>query len=182
MLKSNCQQISQRGGKKMRIVKFNNLSFTYYHLFVNLSKQIPFGGGIFMKKVFIPNDNTKEEIGKLPPEVLVAYHIVEPARKFGIACDCGNGLGEDGTGLVPFWHNGVLKYKCYKCGKVFDNFDLIAHHFNLDVKRDFPKVLAEGATLLGGMADIPTSSVHVSVKKKAEEIPQDFSAFIEEAL
>jgi len=131
MLKSNCQQISQRGGKKMRIVKFNNLSFTYYHLFVNLSKQIPFGGGIFMKKVFIPNDNTKEEIGKLPPEVLVAYHIVEPARKFGIACDCGNGLGEDGTGLVPFWHNGVLKYKCYKCGKVFDNFDLIAHHFNL---------------------------------------------------
>ena len=133
-----------------------------------------------MNKVFIPNANTKEEIGKMPPEVLVAYHIVEPAKKSGIVCECGNGLGEDGTGLVPFWHNGVLKYKCHKCGKVFDNFDLIAQHFNLDVKRDFPKVLAEGATLLGGMADIPASSVQVPVKKKSEEIPQDFSAFIEE--
>lgn len=133
-----------------------------------------------MKDNFV-NNNTKEKIGKMPPEVLVAYHIVEPAKKSGIVCECGNGLGEDGTGLVPFWHNGVLKYKCHKCGKVFDNFDLIANHFHLDVKRDFPKVLAEGATLLGGMADISISSVQVPVKKKAEEIPQDFSAFIEEA-
>ena len=63
---------------------------------------------------------------------------------------------------------------------LMDNFDLIAQHFNLDVKRDFPKVLAEGATLLGGTAHLPVAPARVPVKKKSEEIPQDFSAFIEE--
>lgn len=134
-----------------------------------------------MNKIYFRNDNIKGDIGKLPPEVLIANHIVEPAKKSGIVCKCGNGLGKDGTGLLPFWYNDELKYKCHVCGETFDNFDLIAHHFHLDVKKDFPKVLAEGATLLGGAAHLSLNPVQVSVKKKAEEIPQDFSAFIEEA-
>jgi len=33
----------------MKLVKINRL-VAFYHLFVNLSKQIPFGGGIFYEK------------------------------------------------------------------------------------------------------------------------------------
>ena len=134
-----------------------------------------------MNKFFIHNDNVKADIKNTPPDTLIAYNIIETARKSGIICpNCGNGSGEDGTGIIPSEYNGAPSYYCHKCGKHFDNFDLIAHHFNLDVKRDFPKVLAEGATLLGGTAHLPVAPVRVPVQKKAEEIPQDFSAFIEE--
>jgi len=134
-----------------------------------------------MKKIYDENEQAKTDIKKVPVETLIAHHLVTPAKKSGVTCKCGNGSGKDGTGLHSFWCDDAWLHKCYVCGETFDNLDLIAQHLNLDIKRDFPKVLAEGATLLGGMADIPTSSVHVSVKKKAEEIPQDFSAFIEEA-
>ena len=138
-----------------------------------------------MKKFFENTEQTKMEVKKILPETLTSYNIVESAKKSGIVCpNCGNGTGEDGTGLIPFWYNGALIYKCHVCGKTFDNFDLIAEHFHLDIKKDFPKVLAEGATLLGGAANLPVASVPIPVKKKTEEIPQDipqdFSVFIED--
>ena len=134
-----------------------------------------------MKKIYENNEQVKMDIKKLPPEVLIAYHIVEPAKKSGIACGCGNGLGKDGTGLVPTLYNDAFQYYCAVCGKHFDNLDLIAAHYHLDIKKDFPKVLAEGATLLGGAANLPVAPVRVPIQKKTKEIPQDFSAFIEEA-
>lgn len=134
-----------------------------------------------MNTIYYHNENIKADIKNTLPDTLIAYNIIEPARKSGIICpNCGNGSGEDGTGIIPSEYNGAPSYYCHKCGKHFDNFDLIAHHFNLDVKRDFPKVLAEGATLLGGTAHLPIAPTRVPVKKKAEEIPQDFSAFLEE--
>ncbi|MBR6013627.1 MAG: toprim domain-containing protein [Selenomonadaceae bacterium] len=135
-----------------------------------------------MNKVFYHNEKVKADIKNTLPDTLIAYNIIETARKSGIVCpNCGNGSGEDGTGIIPSEYNGAPSYYCHKCGKHFDNFDLIAHHFNLDVKKDFPKVLAEGATLLGGVANIPVGSARVPVKKQTEKIQEDFSAFIEDA-
>lgn len=131
-------------------------------------------------KIYEENGQAKTDIKKIPVEDLIAHHLVTPAKKSGAACECGNGTGKDGTGLHSFWCDDAWLHKCYVCGKTFDNLDLIAQHLNLDIKRDFPKVLAEGATLLGGTAHLPIAPTRVPVKKKTEEIPQDFSAFIEE--
>jgi len=106
-----------------------------------------------MKKIYDENEQAKTDIKKVPVETLIAHHLVTPAKKSGVTCKCGNGSGKDGTGLHSFWCDDAWLHKCYVCGETFDNLDLIAQHLNLDIKRDFPKVLAEGATLLGGMAD-----------------------------
>ena len=139
-----------------------------------------------MKKFFEQNDQLKEDIKRISPNDLLFYNIVESARKSGIVCpECRNGLGKNGTGIIPTEYNGYPSYYCHKCGTHFDNLDLIAKHFRLDVKSDFPQVLAEGATLLGGSAHLSTNParnpVRVIVKKESDDVPQDFSTFIEEA-
>lgn len=139
-----------------------------------------------MKKFFEQNEQLKEDIKRILPETLISYNIIDTARKSGIVCPkCGNGTGKDGTGIKPSDYKGYPSYYCYKCGTHFDNLDLIAKHFRLDVKSDFPKVLAEGATLLGGSAHFSSRPVRnpicVADKKESEDAPQDFSSFIEEA-
>ena len=53
--------------------------------------------------------------------------------------------------------------------------------FKLDLNQDFPKVVAEGATLLGGTAHLSVNPVHIPVQTNSQEISQDFSDFIREA-
>ena len=130
-----------------------------------------------MKKIMTNFNGIKGAL----PETLAAYNIVAVANKTGYVCpNCGNGSGDDGTGIIPTMYNGTPSYYCHRCGAHFDNLDLIALHHNLDVKKDFPKVLAEGATLLGGAA--ANSIVKPApLKSKTDSAPADYSEFLAQA-
>ena len=55
-----------------------------------------------MKKIFEQNEQLKADVKRILPETLAGYNIVGSAKKSGIVCpNCGNGLGEDGTGIIP---------------------------------------------------------------------------------
>ena len=113
------------------------------------------------------NLNLKEEIKRVNPDTLVNRGYAQSADVSGIVCPhCGNGSGEDGTG-IEFKQdaNGFYRAHCFKCGENFDNLRLIADHFGYNLRQDFPKVLAEGATLLGASASFDFKHHHKSSAK-----------------
>ena len=54
---------------------------------------------------------------------------------------CGNGAGDSLTGLKPLGFADYTKFHCFKCGHNFDNLDLFAAFFNLDISKDFREIL-----------------------------------------
>ena len=106
----------------------------------------------------------KKNIKRLHPDTLINRGYAQAAEKFGIVCPhCGNGSGDDGTG-IEFKQdaNGFYRAHCFKCGENFDNLRVIADHFGYNLRQDFPKVLAEGATLLGASAGFDFKHHHKS--------------------
>jgi len=70
-------------------------------------------------------------IKEFSPRELLNAGIIETARKTGFVCPkCGNGTGENGTGinLIP----NTNRFKCHRCGGNFSPFDLIAERFGYD--------------------------------------------------
>ncbi|MBR4384129.1 MAG: toprim domain-containing protein [Selenomonadaceae bacterium] len=107
----------------------------------------------------------KEAVRMVDPEN-VAQKIGLTKTKFGWVCpECGNGDGNDKTGIDPKYlsQNGDhVEWHCYKCGCSWDNIALVAK-FKLNYKVDdkgnfydaneFPKALDEVAKLLGVSID-----------------------------
>ena len=136
----------------------------------------------------------KDNINRIAPAVLAARGIIDVAAHSGYICpNCGNGSGQDGTGIIPKEYKGKTVYHCFRCGATFDNLALIAAHGNLDLRRDFPKILAEGATLAGAAAEnfsayeLRKNAGHSAQKKCGNpEIPHepeeksDYSNFLAE--
>lgn len=139
------------------------------------------------------NAQIKDDIKKVNPDVLVNRGIAQESPDGKIICPfCGNGNHDNGTGVsVKQDAYGNWRGHCFACGKTFDNLSLIAEHFHYDIKSDFPKILAEGATLLGASADFGDfkfnhkSSAKNFVKrqqdKKSDETPTDYSKFLQVA-
>ena len=125
----------------------------------------------------------KSDIKKLSANTLINHGVIQAAPDGGIICpNCGNGAGEDGTGIKPYEKDGMTKYHCFKCGANFDNLSLIGTHLNLDMRRDFPKVLEYGATLLGTAATLPVTFpkknfVEIS-NTKENFVAEDYSEFL----
>lgn len=110
------------------------------------------------------------------PEELATRGIIEPARKSGYVCPyCGNGTGDDGTGIDMKEFADGYGGTCFKCQTGFDNVDLVAKKFNLDRKNDFKKILnawAEASTL----PSLPEKS-----KPKAEKKIRRYEFLIRQA-
>lgn len=92
---------------------------------------------------------TKEEIKLIEPQTWENLGLLERAKKSGYICpNCGNGSGEDGTG-VDFDNNrgdGFGGY-CHKCNTNFDIFNIIQRKFSLE---NFKEQIAKIEEILTG--------------------------------
>lgn len=89
----------------------------------------------------------KDKIKNICPETLEAHGVIQRAKdgKTHICPNCGNGTGKTGDGIVFQDKGGVWLAKCFKCGKGFDNFDLLAFHYGLDIRADFIEICKRAA-------------------------------------
>lgn len=69
-----------------------------------------------------------EEINGWSAEKLLGMISLPAARKTGYVCpDCSNGTGDTGDGIKSRTNeHGQIRWKCFKCGRDFSNFDLAA--------------------------------------------------------
>ena len=90
--------------------------------------------------------NYKEKIKNVSYSVLATKGILQSARKIGYVCpDCGNGSGEDGTGITEHIEaNCVRTSTCFKCHKSFDNIRILALHYGLSEETDFAEIIKRG--------------------------------------
>ena len=130
----------------------------------------------------------KTDIKHISLDVLVNHGIAQHSPDSKIVCPfCGNGSHDNGTGVsVTQDALGNWRGYCFACGKSFDNLSLIAAHFGYDLKADFPKVLAEGATLLGASADFGDFTAAKNFNSNSQVVkdkkpPVDHSKFLESA-
>ena len=97
-------------------------------------------------------DDVKVEVKRISATDLVNHGILQPARKSGgFVCPfCGNGTGEDGTG-VDFkgeeHPDGTFGYHCFKCDEKFDNISILAEVWGLDQRQrdDFIEIMNRAA-------------------------------------
>jgi P4 family phage/plasmid primase-like protien len=87
------------------------------------------------RKNSIPADII-QQINFIPPETLEAHGVITPAKvkvnghNTYICPECANGKGDKGDGLVVYQNPNGYKYKCYKCGEYFGNFQLLGKYFD----------------------------------------------------
>ena len=100
-----------------------------------------------------------QELKAIPPTELAARGVIQPARKkangeiTGICPNCDNGTSKTGDGVAFTMKDGAWLAKCFKCGKGFDNFILIALHYGLDPRADFVEVCRRAAADFGFTLD-----------------------------
>ena len=79
----------------------------------------------------------------IPPEQLGA-RFLQPA-KHGYICPnptCRDGAGRDGTGMTVYHKpDGTYSYFCGKCGRAYDNIDVLGFYYGLNPKTDFIKII-----------------------------------------
>jgi len=93
-------------------------------------------------------DDQIAQVKCIEPQLLLNHGILTSARKDGIVCLCGNGSGDDGTGIKPFLNNhNVWTYHCFKCGNIFTNINYLADYFHLNPKNDFVEIIKNSCYL-----------------------------------
>ena len=97
------------------------------------------------------NYNLDEQIAavkRIDPQELLIRGVLTSARNDGIICLCGNGAGNDGTGVKPFLNNhNVWTYHCFKCAQTYTNINYLAQHFHLDPRSDFVEIIKKSCYL-----------------------------------
>ena len=97
------------------------------------------------EKNIIPED-VITEINLIPPEELAARGIVQLAKDRKSYCcpacpnGTGNSKGKKGNGITPKMHGGIWKWKCFSCGKKFNNIGILAIYYGLDTRADFVEI------------------------------------------
>lgn len=82
-----------------------------------------------MKKI---SKATIAAINQLSPDELEKRGVLEKARYGSICPFCGNGSGSDGTGITPIKNCEETLYHCFKCGKTFNNLQILKSHYEID--------------------------------------------------
>ena len=112
------------------------------------------------------NDELKVKYKHFDPQTLVGYGLLESARNSGYVCPkCGNGTGEDGTGIEFDLVNDGYKGYCHKCYGHFDVFDLIALKYHYS-KTQFPDIFRKAEEIFG---DNPVTKPAPSLKKSQQK-------------
>ena len=128
------------------------------------------------------NDILKDKYKHLDAETLAGYNLLNPARKSGYICPfCGNGSGEDGTGVEMNLLSSGYEGYCHKCGASFDVFKLIAKNEHLNNDTQFAQIFQIAKEKFG---DAPIVKENPAPKKSAEkdsEKDKKISAEIEKA-
>ena len=89
---------------------------------------------------------TISAIKTLTPATLESHGVITAAPKTVkgentyICPVCGNGSGKDGDGITAKDYGDHVGYKCFKCGRKFDNIDLLAEHYGLNSQLDFVEI------------------------------------------
>ena len=117
----------------------------------------------------------KLRLKNLSPNQLASIGVVSlVAGKYDeIICPfCGNGAGDSRTGLNCMPTENGLQFHCFKCGNSFDNIDIFANHFNLDVKSDFAEILSRANDLTKIISTATPPPVDDKPKYSPEQIAQ----------
>lgn len=116
------------------------------------------------EKMETNKNNEDLELNRIKDQTaeLLPYFLT-PAHKNGYICpNCGNGSGNDGTGIDVFKNNPHVVGKCFKCGKSFDIFQIAQQTKNLS----FKEAVNWCKDLLGMNNDNPNSNVSPKNKTK----------------
>lgn len=90
-----------------------------------------------MKKI---SDRTLEEIANLTPDELLNHGVlslVECKTNEYVCPSCGNGSGENATGITAKTYSDHVGYKCHRCGEVFNNLKICAAAYGLSTSNNF---------------------------------------------
>ncbi len=121
----------------------------------------------------------KEQILFTHPAIFAAMDppLVTMLKENEIVCPfCGNGTGSDHTGVDVKKLDKGYKCHCFKCGKTYDNLDIYAEYYGLDVVKNF-KAIVDGA--LAAIAEVPADAVpEYSVDVAKPKITKDYLNFI----
>ena len=143
----------------------------------------------YNKKVLYVKDfslnELRDRLKQISYEELCNHGFLQHAKKSGYVCPkCGNGSGEDGTGIEEhIENNGVFTSKCHKCGENFDNIKILAKHFGLNHKTDFIEIIKRGASeLLNEEFETVADSFDLELRnlilKDIAESQKNLSAFV----
>ena len=118
---------------KQTFYKIKSLAITNTQDIKNESRSLE------MKQSF--SDDLKQRILNLTPGELAIRGVIKLANdeKSYVCPNCGNGTGDTGDGLVYYPDSNT--YYCFKCGKSYNNINLLAAHYGLDNNRDFKEIL-----------------------------------------
>ena len=124
-------------------------------------------------------DNLKDELKRITPAEMEMHGIIQAAKNGGYICPaCGNGQGDDGTGINPGELANGYEYHCFKCDKSFDNIGLLANYFNLDATKDFTEIVKRGSEMFNVSENSFTAPKKTETQKKQPpKEAKDFSHF-----
>lgn len=117
-------------------------------------------------------EELKNKYKHLDPSTLENNLLMEEGRHSGYVCPhCGNGTGEDGTGITWKLIGDGFKGYCFKCLQHFDVFDLIAKKYSYNLTTQFVDVIAKAQEIFGDSPRVTNQ------KPKKKEIV-DYTALI----
>ena len=136
-----------------------------------------------------------DEIKTIEPQALESHGIITPARakvngyNTYICPFCGNGTGDDGTGLtVTVGNGGRINYRCFgKCATSYGNFELIAEHEGLNADTDKAEIVRRAKEIFNLSDDSndfsfkETKKFVGSVNAMKEQTDENFKKTIERA-
>ena len=129
---------SVRGAKSENVRKENLEKNNVTGLDEPMTQKNQTNGGIIMKST----EKLKEKVNLISWAELESHGVLLRARKKGYVCPfCGNGSGEDGTGIEPKKSPDHIGAKCQRCSEKIDNIKILAEYWHLDYKNDFLEIL-----------------------------------------
>ena len=112
----------------------------------------------------VNTDSLKLQINNISPADLEARGVITAAKakvngeNTYICPSCDNGTGDTGDGLAVKKYSWGYNLKCFKCGKSFDNIDLLSMHYGLNARADFVEVCKRAAADFLGIFDFDNNS------------------------
>lgn len=85
------------------------------------------------------SSRTVQAINRLTAKQLESQGVIVSARNGGFICPfCQNGSGRDATGIEPSKKiEDWTAWQCFRCGKTFNNIQLLAQVYGMDTRADF---------------------------------------------